>query len=635
MTGRFLSFIAATALLTAPLLADTKVPLVVGSNGQASRLQAGTTLQTSVPTSAAASLNLPHGAAPSSPANGDCWTQTAGLYCRVNGTTIPVAIPSASANSFLGAPDGSPGLPSYRALVTGDMPSDMSAINATSVSQTQSLGNWLTYLGGKGVVPGCVGDGVANDTTCLQAAINSHQNGILYLGTGLYKVTSGLTSAGQITIIGSGGGQGQYNRTCLRGIRSATATINVLTFQASGSRLYNTCMDTSVTPSSGAYILVNGAANSVIISDNQLNDPFVGVLMSGITTTQNVNGVIARNVITPVNNSSAAAITIGANSTGGNTVDTYISENTIYCNNSARGMVFNDAGGSLVTANAIYGCSVGTTILPSTSQIATWLYFTGTVVGDTSTTADLLIDTAAASAGINGLQFTGSWTASATAGPTVLIKDTGASSNVLGIHFVGHRSYPAAGQIGFDVRAGQKFTLDSSTVCSGGTSAGIGVQLSAAVSDSAIRNNSIGSCDHPVAGSLATAISVTQTGGFVGIIRGNDLANATTALSYAPTPGNASTATIAGNIGLDNGVASLASAATITLTPTPYHLLTGTTTVTTINGAWSGREVTMVPTDAAGLTFNTGGNLCNSVVATQNQPVRGFYDGGSGCWRIR
>lgn len=39
-------------------------------------------------TSGAASLNVPHGTAPSSPSNGDLWSTTAGFYARVNGTTV-------------------------------------------------------------------------------------------------------------------------------------------------------------------------------------------------------------------------------------------------------------------------------------------------------------------------------------------------------------------------------------------------------------------------------------------------------------------------------------------------------------------------------------------------------------------
>lgn len=36
----------------------------------------------------AASLNIPHGVAPSAPADGDVWTTTAGMYARINGSTV-------------------------------------------------------------------------------------------------------------------------------------------------------------------------------------------------------------------------------------------------------------------------------------------------------------------------------------------------------------------------------------------------------------------------------------------------------------------------------------------------------------------------------------------------------------------
>ena len=38
--------------------------------------------------SGGAGLNLPHGAAPSAPVNGDVWTTTAGLFVRINGGTV-------------------------------------------------------------------------------------------------------------------------------------------------------------------------------------------------------------------------------------------------------------------------------------------------------------------------------------------------------------------------------------------------------------------------------------------------------------------------------------------------------------------------------------------------------------------
>lgn len=39
-------------------------------------------------TTAAASIRIPHGSAPTSPTNGDMWTTTSGLFVRINGTTV-------------------------------------------------------------------------------------------------------------------------------------------------------------------------------------------------------------------------------------------------------------------------------------------------------------------------------------------------------------------------------------------------------------------------------------------------------------------------------------------------------------------------------------------------------------------
>lgn len=45
-------------------------------------------LVTAAPSAAAAGLTLPPGAAPSGPNNGDLWTTSAGLYARINGSTV-------------------------------------------------------------------------------------------------------------------------------------------------------------------------------------------------------------------------------------------------------------------------------------------------------------------------------------------------------------------------------------------------------------------------------------------------------------------------------------------------------------------------------------------------------------------
>lgn len=60
---------------------------------------AGVKHTTAASASGGAGFNLPHGAAPSSPVNGDVWTTTAGLFVRVNGVTYgPFAAPLGATN---------------------------------------------------------------------------------------------------------------------------------------------------------------------------------------------------------------------------------------------------------------------------------------------------------------------------------------------------------------------------------------------------------------------------------------------------------------------------------------------------------------------------------------------------------
>lgn len=53
-----------------------------------SSITAGQTLNTVASTTSVAGLNVPAGTAPSSPVNGDVWTTTAGMFARINGSTV-------------------------------------------------------------------------------------------------------------------------------------------------------------------------------------------------------------------------------------------------------------------------------------------------------------------------------------------------------------------------------------------------------------------------------------------------------------------------------------------------------------------------------------------------------------------
>lgn len=107
-----------------------------------------------------AGLNIPHGAAPTTPADGDVWTTTSGLFARINGSTVqfgsgsgsvtsvglslpaiftvsgsPVTgsgtlsatLASQTANTVFAAPNGSAGAPTFRTIVAADLPTATAA----------------------------------------------------------------------------------------------------------------------------------------------------------------------------------------------------------------------------------------------------------------------------------------------------------------------------------------------------------------------------------------------------------------------------------------------------------------------------------------------------------------------------
>lgn len=69
-------------------------------------LEAGSTIFSAASTTAAASLNIPHGTAPTSPTNGDFWTTSSGAYVRINGVTVGPLASSAGAGTTWGAITG-------------------------------------------------------------------------------------------------------------------------------------------------------------------------------------------------------------------------------------------------------------------------------------------------------------------------------------------------------------------------------------------------------------------------------------------------------------------------------------------------------------------------------------------------
>lgn len=80
------SLLIALLLVQQTAYAAPQKPLII-SGGKTKQIGSTDTLQLPAATTGNASVNIPHGTAPTSPTNGDVWTTTSGVSTRVNGAT--------------------------------------------------------------------------------------------------------------------------------------------------------------------------------------------------------------------------------------------------------------------------------------------------------------------------------------------------------------------------------------------------------------------------------------------------------------------------------------------------------------------------------------------------------------------
>jgi hypothetical protein len=553
-----------------------------------------------------------------------------GLQFIVNGvpTVIPgsiTGIPISSTNAALEALSTGTYSSVMRAgfYVRGDSPAVIYTASTSTCSLNTGAGDngsqvpsadgkcWLADLQGIKPTPqiwGAVGNGSADDTVPVQAAINALQNATLYTGPHLYKLTSGVSSSGKISIVGE---YANDNTTSKGGFRAGALNLNLITMNAGNSLARDLYIDmgASGTNTSGATFVATGGANSKF-ADNTILQP------CGAFEIANAGWVeIDHNQTLGARGSGCNIIRVGHTSTLANTVGPRIINNTWSIDNtnpSGACMLVEDAGGVYYRNNDCVFSAIGIYIHPGLNQQVLWGFYQG-VLGDTSANVGLDVDTSDPSAEIKGNDFDQAWTASA-ANSCVILRNNGGGT-VSGIHFRGHRSY-GCGLNGIDIGGGVTYTsITDSNICGNstqGANAASGVSVGAGVSLVSVRDSTISNTCDGFSGGQAYALSFLGTNGSISIqnnyLDGNNLGPIITT-----NPLTASSR-LEGNVGLNPiGVSPItpgSSPWTLIASPTPtsYYFTGGTVSSITQGGQTlatsSPAQITLGPNESVVVTYS-------------------------------
>ncbi|TAJ89744.1 hypothetical protein [Reyranella sp.] len=474
---------------------------------------------------------------------------------------------------------------------------------------------------------GCKGDGVTDDTACMQATLDAASNRTIELGPHLYLISSALSTSNTVGIVGSQGPAGIYSSSCTTGLKAGATNLTLLTLTGWNSSISNVCFqmgDAFNDNSSGAAIKL-GVGGQFIVADNQINYPFVGIDVTGSGSNQNVESLLQRNTVF-VPSDGGAAIRVGKDSTSGNTVNTRLYDNAYVgsATNTASGIMFLDAGGPFMFGNAPYLMGTGTKIFPGSGQMVAYL-LARDLAGDTSYVNELLIDS---NGGIvRQLDFVGAWMAGSggASKKIVRIMNSGAGT-VENIGFTGSRFIIGYADSTVSVEAGKYISFTGNMFCTPGAFSATLLTLGGTSQYVNVVGNRFSDCE---SGSHFTDIRIA--GANIVNITGNTF---TGALPIQRDSGG-TVMVMANNIGLDNASTNLASAASVTLPFNSSVYVTGTTTITSIAGAWSERVVTLTSGTSGGFSITNGANsTCTAVTLTQYQSVILKWNAGLTCWLV-
>ena len=152
------------------------------------------TLVTVTPTTSLASINLPHGVAPSAPTNGDVWTTTAGMYVRINGVTVGPLASSAGSGTAWGSITGTlSDQTDLQNALNLKAPLASPAFTGTPTVETSITVNGVRVWRGAGAISG--------NTSVGEQTLDANTTGTKNTAVG-YRALSGITTGSQSTAFG-------------------------------------------------------------------------------------------------------------------------------------------------------------------------------------------------------------------------------------------------------------------------------------------------------------------------------------------------------------------------------------------------------------------------------------------------
>jgi hypothetical protein len=168
-------------------------------------------LQTTASATGSAGINLPHGAAPSSPVNGDVWTTTAGVFARVNGATIQLDLPGTVTGT------GSSGQMAYWSGTSTLTSSANWSVFGTSFFGIATASNASVQLSAVNSATGGT-----TTTADITAADSAGRTAAMTAYNGVNTATIGGTAAAASVSIGGTGGVANIFYGCIDGVNSPT-----------------------------------------------------------------------------------------------------------------------------------------------------------------------------------------------------------------------------------------------------------------------------------------------------------------------------------------------------------------------------------------------------------------------------